>query len=136
MGDASLEVLRHAARDNYELRGFEWPLVRRVLEARYNRMGDVGFIFGFTSMACMRWAVHGPPISRRALFMPLYSGLVIREFPTADTARRSNYADFVSLTAGIDSPLGEMARSQLRKRKQDPEEPFPKLLQGPLDKGF
>ena len=55
--DATVEVLREAAKEHYELRGFEWPLVRRVLEARYNRLGDVGFLFGFTTVACMRWAV-------------------------------------------------------------------------------
>jgi hypothetical protein len=134
--DATLEVVRQAASSGYDLRGFEWPLMRRVMEARYNRMGDVGFIFGFTTVACMRWALHGPPVARRALMVPVYSGFVIREFATADTARRSNYADFLALTGGIDSPLGEMARAEMKKRGQDPEHPFPKLMQGPLDKGF
>ena len=88
--DATLEVIRQASKQEYELRGFEWPLVRRVMESRYNRMGDIGFIFGFTTVGCMRWAVNGPPVGRRALMMPIYSGFVIREFATAAVARMAN----------------------------------------------
>jgi hypothetical protein len=124
-------VLKRCADTNYQPRGFEWPLIRSVLDARYGRMQDTSFAFGFTAVMLGRWLVRGRVYpSRRWWIAPLYAGLVSREFALADNARKCHYADFMILASGIDSPLGTYAREELKSKGQNVEKPYPELANG------
>jgi hypothetical protein len=129
--DSALAVLRACVDNKYTPRGFEWPLIRSLLDTRYGRVADSGFLFGSVTALLLRWAVRGHVfVGRRWWLLPTYSGLVVREFALADAARKCHYADFMQLAAGIDSPLGEAARAELRSKGRDVDKPYPNLTNG------